>query len=42
MVQESKPPITLFDSHKQLEDIIDIEHPLVKLVDSIDWKSIMA
>jgi IS5 family transposase len=40
MVQESSKPITLFDSHKQLSDIIDTNHPLVQLADSIDWKSI--
>ncbi len=40
MIQESKQPITLFESHKQLSDIIDHNHPLVKLADSIDWKSI--
>ncbi len=40
MIQESKPPVNLFDSHKQLQDIIDTNHPLVKLVDSIDWESI--
>ena len=42
MIQESKPPVNLFDSHKQLQDIIDINHPLVKLADSIDWESIEA
>jgi len=40
MVQESKAPVNLFDSHKQLRDIIDANHPLVKLADSIDWESI--
>jgi len=40
MVQESKPLVNLFDSHKQLQDIIDTNHPLVKLADSIDWESI--
>lgn len=40
MIQESNKPITLFESHKQLRDIIDENHPLVKLADSIDWKSI--
>ena len=40
MVQESKAPVNLFDSHKQLRDIIDTNHPLVKLADSIDWESI--
>ena len=32
--------ITLFDSHKQLADIIDEHHPLVQLADSIDWEAI--
>ena len=40
MIQESKPPVTLFESHKQLQDIIDSNHPLVQLADSIDWNSI--
>jgi IS5 family transposase len=40
MVQESKQPVTLFDSHKQLHDIIDANHPLVQLANSIDWESI--
>jgi len=40
MIQESKPPVNLFDSHKQLQDIIDSNHPLVQLADSIDWESI--
>ncbi len=40
MVQESKACVTLFESHKQLQDIIDMNHPLVKLADSIDWESI--
>ena len=40
MIQESPRPVNLFDSHKQLRDIIDNNHPLVKLADSIDWQSI--
>ncbi len=40
MIQENNNPITLFESHKQLADIIDTNHPLVKLADTIDWKSI--
>jgi len=40
MIQESKEPVNLFDSHKQLQDIIDTNHPLVQLADSIDWESI--
>ena len=40
MIQESEPPVTLFESHKQLQDIIDSNHPLVQLADSIDWNSI--
>ncbi len=40
MIQESNEPINLFDSHKQLRDIIDTNHPLVQLADSIDWGSI--
>lgn len=40
MIQEKPKEITLFDSHKQLADIIDENHPLVHLPDSIDWKSI--
>ena len=40
MIQESKEPVNLFDSHKQLKDIIDTNHPLVQLADSIDWESI--
>jgi IS5 family transposase len=40
MIQESKEPVNLFDSHKQLQNIIDTNHPLVQLADSIDWESI--
>jgi len=40
MIQEKQETVTLFDSHKQLRDIIDENHPLVKLADSIDWESI--
>ena len=40
MIQESKKPVNLFVNHKQLHDIIDHNHPLVKLTDSIDWQSI--
>jgi len=40
MIQEKPETVTLFDSHKQLSDIIDINHPLVKLADTIDWESI--
>ncbi len=40
MIQENPKEITLFDSHKQLADIIDENHPLVQLADSIDWESI--
>ena len=40
MIQEKPKEVTLFDSHKQLKEIIDENHPLVKLADSIDWASI--
>jgi len=40
MIQEKREAVTLFDSHKQLRDIIDENHPLVKLADTIDWESI--
>ena len=40
MIQESNEPINLFDSHKQLRDIVDTNHPLIQLADSIDWGSI--
>jgi len=40
MIQENRDSVTLFDSHKQLKDIIDINHPLAQLADSIDWESI--
>ncbi len=40
MLQEKPKDVTLLDSHKQLSDIIDFNHPLVKLADSIDWQSI--
>jgi len=40
MIEESKKHITLFESGKQLSDIIDFNHPLVHLADSIDWDAI--
>jgi IS5 family transposase len=40
MVQESREPVSLFESHRQLSEIIDSDHPLVKLADAIDWESI--
>lgn len=40
MIQEKPTEITLFNSHKQLVDIIDINHPLVVLANSIDWEEI--
>ncbi|BAF71397.1 IS5-like element ISSlsp2 family transposase [Sulfurovum sp. NBC37-1] len=40
MIQEKQERVTLFDHCKQLSDIIDENHPLVKLANSIDWKSI--
>jgi len=40
MVQETQASVNLFDHHKQLRDIIDANHPLVKLADSIDWERI--
>jgi len=40
MIQEKQEKVTLFDHHKQLRDIVDANHPLVKLADSIDWNSI--
>ncbi len=40
MIQEKPKEVTLFDSHKQLKEIIDEQHPLIKLADSIDWASI--
>jgi len=40
VIQEKEESINLFNSNKQLSDIIDKNHPLVKLADSIDWKSI--
>ena len=40
MVEEKKKEIDLFNSGKQLVDMIDNSHPLVKLSDSIDWESI--
>ena len=40
MVQESQKEVDLFTCQKRLEDIIDTNHPLVKLADSIDWESI--
>jgi IS5 family transposase len=40
MIQENRDSVTLFDSHKQLKDIIDTNHPLAQLADSIDWESI--
>jgi IS5 family transposase len=39
MVQE-KREVNLFESHKMLREIIDANHPLVKLAESIDWESI--
>ena len=40
MVQESKEEVTLFGHHRLLRDLIDPEHPLVKLAESIDWESL--
>ena len=40
MLQEKPKEVTLLDSHKQLVDIIDVNYPLVKLADSIDWDAI--
>lgn len=40
MIVEKQTDVNLFNSQKQLVDIIDLEHPLVKLSDSIDWESI--
>ena len=39
MIQEEYEDSNLFNHQKLLKDIIDLEHPLVKLADSIDWKS---
>ncbi len=36
MIQEKPKKVTLFDSHKQLKEIIDEQHPLIKLADSIE------
>ena len=40
MVQESRGEATLFEHHRLLRDLIDLEHPLVKLAESIDWESL--
>jgi len=40
VIQEKQESINLFNSNKQLSDIIDKNHPLVKLANSIDWESI--
>ena len=40
MVQESKEEVSLFEHHRLLRDLIDLEHPLVKLAESIDWESL--
>jgi len=40
MIQEKPTEITLFNSHKQLVDIIDTNHPLVVLANSINWEAI--
>ena len=40
MVKESKGEVTLFGHHRLLRDLIDPEHPLVKLAESIDWESL--
>jgi hypothetical protein len=37
MVPEYKLPVNLFESHL-LRDIIDANHPLVQLANSIDWE----
>ena len=40
MIVEKQKEIDLFNHQKQLLDIVDINHPLVKLSNSIDWLSI--
>jgi hypothetical protein len=40
MVQESREEVTLFNHHRLLRNLIDPEHPLVKLAESIDWESL--
>ena len=40
MIQENPKEVILFDSHKQLADIIDKNHPLVQFAESIDWEAI--
>jgi IS5 family transposase len=40
MVQESSGGVSLFEHHRLLQDFIDMEHPLVKLAESIDWESL--
>ena len=40
VVEEQRGDIALLDSGKQLIDILDMEHPLIALSDSIDWESI--
>lgn len=40
MIEEKATHINLFNSNKQLEDIIDKNHPLVKLSHSINWDEI--
>jgi IS5 family transposase len=40
MIEEKREESNLFNYQRRLVDIIDLEHPLVKLADSIDWKAI--
>lgn len=40
MIEAKREQIHLFNHQKRLEDIIDKNHPLVKLADSIDWEAI--
>ena len=40
MVEEQRGDISLLDSGRQLLDILDMQHPLIALSDSIDWESI--
>ncbi len=40
MIQEKQEEVDLFNHKKRLEDIVDKNHPLVKLADSIDWEAI--
>jgi len=40
MIEEKREQIHLFNHQKRLEDIIDLDHPLVKLANSIDWNAI--